>query len=305
VLRTVGSPEQRFAEDYLRVLRALRFAGHFRLHVESETWVALGTAVPRLGGLSAERVREELWKVLGKTRAASITLRLYEESGVLGELYPALAATVDLDIGRGAGRDAWSSALAAVDALPPSRPLLRMAALLHGTGYPAARTRGLRGEWRVTGHETFAGRAAEALMRRLKASNADTDRVVTLVGRQSDLFPPDAPPAGIRRWLVHISPQLVHDFFRLRIALWRADPDEVGGRDLVERWRGAHRVLLAHPPLAVADLAIDGRDLKDLGLRPGPEFGEILRTLLDRVLENPDLNERERLLQAVRELEHA
>jgi tRNA nucleotidyltransferase (CCA-adding enzyme) len=302
VLRTVGAPEQRFAEDYLRVLRALRFAGQLRLHIESETWEALKAAVPKLGVLSAERVREELWKVLTQTRDASIVLRLYEESGVLAALFPELAATVGFDVGRGAGRDAWSIALAAVDALPPARPRMRMAALLHGTGYPSVRTRGLRGEWRVMGHENFAARHADAVMRRLKASNADTERVTALVARQTDLFPPDAPPGGVRRWLLHVGPDLVRDFFRLRIALWRAEPDDVGRRDLVERWRSAHRVLLAHPPLTVGDLAIDGGDLKALGLRPGPLFGEILRTLLDRVVEDPALNERERLLAMAREL---
>src|SRR5690606_1877888 len=96
--------------------------------------------------------------------------------------------------------------------------------LLHGIGYPVARTRGLRGEWRFTGHEAFGARKAEDVMRRLKASNADTDRVVTLVRRQSDLFPPDAPDAVVRRWLLHVPPELVNDLFRLRIALWRADP---------------------------------------------------------------------------------
>jgi tRNA nucleotidyltransferase/poly(A) polymerase len=305
VLRTVGSPEQRFAEDYLRVLRALRFAGQLDLRIEGETWAALRAAVPHLALLSAERVREELVKVLGRTQRASVALRLYEESGVLAALLPELAETVGLDVGRGPGRDAWSLALAAVDALPPSRPLLRLAALLHGTGYPAARTRGLRGEWRVTGHEAFAARRAGALLRRLKASNADTERVTALVARQSDLFPPDAPPPGVRRWLMHMTPELAHDFFRLRIALCRADPGERGGRDLLERWRSAHAVMLQHPALAIADLAIDGRDLKELGLRPGPRFGEILRALLDRVVEDPALNERDRLLRLVRDMEAA
>jgi tRNA nucleotidyltransferase/poly(A) polymerase len=305
VLRTVGAPEERFAEDYLRVLRALRFAGHLRLRIESETWAALQAAVPRLSILSAERIREELFKVLAKTRAASVTLRLYEESGALAALVPELAATVGLDIGRGAGRDAWSIALAAVDALPPSRPLLRLAALLHGTGYPGARSRGLRGEWRVMGHETFAARHAEAVLRRLKTSNADTDRISTLVARQSDLFPPDAPPAGIRRWLLHVTPELMYDLFRLRIALCRADDAGGGGRDLLERWHSAHRVLLQHPVLSIGDLAVDGRDLKALGLPPGPRFGEILRALLERVIDDPSLNERETLMRLVRELEPA
>ena len=295
VLRTVGEPADRFAEDYLRVLRALRFAGHFDLDTEPRTWAALVEVVPRLAALSAERIREELWKVLGKTGPASRTLRLYERSGALMQLYPELAALVGLELDDRA--EAWSRTLSAVDALPPMRTLLRLAALLHGVGLPSARSRDLRGGWRHVGHEKIGARKAVDIMKRLKASNADTERVATLVARQSDLFPPDAPPAGVRRWLRDVSPELVRDLFRLRIALWRAHPVERGHRDLCERWRLAHAALLDHPVLDVSGLAIGGHDLGELGIRPGPRYGEILRALLDRVIEDPSLNERGHLLE--------
>jgi tRNA nucleotidyltransferase (CCA-adding enzyme) len=297
-LRTVGDPAQRFAEDYLRVLRALRFAGQFGLEIDPDAWRALTAAVPRLDVLSAERIREELWKVLGKSRRASVALDLYRTSGALDRLYPELAATVGLDIAAKSGADAWQLALRAVDALPPVRPVLRMAALLHTVGYPAARSRDLRGGWRFTGHETIGARKANEIMHRLKASNAETERVVALVSRQTALFPPDAPPSGIRRWLVHVSPPLVNDLFRLRIAVCRAD--QSSGRDLLERWHLAHRILLQHPPLTVGQLAVSGADLKALGLQPGPRFGEILRALLELVLERPELNSREQLLDHAR-----
>jgi hypothetical protein len=117
---------------------------------------------------------------------------------------------------------------------------------------------------------------------------------------QEALFPPDAPPAGVRRWLAQIGPALVPDLFRLRFALWRARPVAGGAEDLVARWRTARRVLRERPPLSVGDLAIDGGDLKQLGLRPGPRFGAILRALLERVYDDPSLNERERLLEIAR-----
>jgi tRNA nucleotidyltransferase (CCA-adding enzyme) len=140
-------------------------------------------------------------------------------------------------------------------------------------------------------------------MRRLKSSNADTERVSRLVAHQSDLFPPDAPESGIRRWLHDLGADLVHDLFRLRFALARADARRVGEppRDLIERWRRAHAVMLGHPPLAVRDLAVGGDDLKALGIPPGPRYGEILRGLLERVLENPELNTRDALLALVAE----
>ncbi len=100
-----------------------------------------------------------------------------------------------------------------------------------------------------------------------------------------------------------MGPDLVRDLFRLRFALWRGrQVEEGGGRpdDLLARWRMAHGVLLQHPVLDVGGLAIDGGDLRALGLRPGPRFGEILATLTERVIDDPDMNRKETLLEMVR-----
>ncbi len=299
LLRTVGDPTERFAEDYLRVLRAIRFAGRFDLRIDPPTWDALRAAVEHLDVLSAERVRDELWKILTGPAPPSRALRLMAESGVLAKLLPEGAATAEIELADGG--DLWTRTMAAVDAVARTRVLVRMAALLHGIGYPAARTRDLRGGWRYTGHEQWAARRADEIMRRLRSSNADRERVVALVARQSDLFPPDAPPSGIRRWLLRVPPDLVRDLFRLRIALWRAHPTPGGERDLTERWWKAHAVLLEHPPIRVGDLAIGGHDLRELGIEPGPVYGRILDALLHHVIEDPSLNRRDRLLALVRE----
>nr|NIP81148.1 polynucleotide adenylyltransferase [Gemmatimonadota bacterium]NIQ56427.1 polynucleotide adenylyltransferase [Gemmatimonadota bacterium]NIU76616.1 polynucleotide adenylyltransferase [Gammaproteobacteria bacterium]NIX46063.1 polynucleotide adenylyltransferase [Gemmatimonadota bacterium]NIY10384.1 polynucleotide adenylyltransferase [Gemmatimonadota bacterium] len=95
---------------------------------------------------------------------------------------------------------------------------------------------------------------------------------------------------------------LVRDLFRLRFALWRAGAAP-GDRpdDLLERWAMVRRVLRARPPLSTAELAVGGEELKALGLRPGPRFGEILEALLERVTDDPSLNRKDALLQFVRE----
>jgi tRNA nucleotidyltransferase/poly(A) polymerase len=328
VLRTVGRAQERFAEDYLRVLRALRFAGHFRLRIDPDTWSALTRATAELPLLSAERVREELLKVLSKSRCASTAFSLYAASGVLKVLYPELERLVEMATEQGdavsAGSpggpapptaappaappdDAWALTLRAVDVIPPSRPLLRLAALLHAAGMPAARTRDLRGGWRYTGHEQAGARIAQELLRRLKASNAEIGRVGRLVRHQSDLFPPDARSPVVRRWMVAIGRDLLDDLWRLRFALARArDPASAAlPPDLLERWRMARFVRRQHPPLSVGELDIDGGDLKELGLRPGPRFGEVLRELLERVLDDPELNSREKLLELARGIVNA
>ena len=300
VLRTVGEPAERFAEDYLRILRALRFAGHFVLRIDEPTWVALVAATPHLANLSAERVREELWKIFTKTRHASAALKLYSSSGALAVIMPELVPLRELYLHGDETLDAWQESLAAVDSLPMTRPLLRMTALLHKAGMPSARTADLRGGTRFTGHEPIGARKTAEILRRLKLSNAEIERATELVEKQSLLPPPDAPPNGLRRWLVHITPELVRDLFRLRFAIWRARPEAGGDRELAERWRKIHALMLTHPVIETGGLAIDGQDLKRLGLEPGPQFGEILRALLDRVIDQPELNTKESLLAIVR-----
>jgi tRNA nucleotidyltransferase (CCA-adding enzyme) len=298
VLRTVGDPERRFAEDYLRVLRALRFAGHFGLRIDDDTRRALTDAVTHLDILSPERIREEIVKVLSKTRLASDTLELYADTGVLARLLPELEATRGLEVHD--GTDAWQLAIRSVDAVPRTRLRLRLASLLHTVGYPLAKARDLRGGFRYTGNERMGARAAEAILNRLRSSNAETARVVAIVAHQSDLFPPDAPDAAVRRWLADVGPDLVNDLFRLRIARQRAAPIERAQDDIIERWRIAHRIIHEDPALTVDRLAIDGNDLRDAGLEPGPRFGEILRDLLLRVIDDPVLNDRATLLDIVR-----
>lgn len=257
-LRTVGEPRERFAEDYLRILRALRFAGRFGLEVDPATWDAMVAGVSSLPSLSAERVRDELLKVLDADPRPSTALGLYVRSGATAVLYPELERVRDAE--------AWGAALATVDHLPPGRPLLRLAALLT----PLSR------------------REAAQLLVRLRLSNADTDRVAHVAGA-GPLPGCAASDAELRRWLSRTGPAHLPPVARLELATARATPAGDPG-EVVGVWRRLRGVARARPPLDVGDLAIGGRDLIGLGLRPGPRFKEILRTLLDQVLEAPERN---------------
>ncbi|HEV2146652.1 MAG TPA: CCA tRNA nucleotidyltransferase, partial [Longimicrobiaceae bacterium] len=187
-LRTVGEPAERFREDRLRVLRALRFAGRFGLQVDPATWEAARATAPHLPDLSPERVREELFKLLREVHRPSDSLRLYAESGALAELYPELARCVGApDAG---GEDVWTHLLRTADALPRSRPLLRLAALLHDVGKPRVDP---GGDLAYAGHAGAGAAAARDLLRRLRCSNAEIDTVTHLVAQHADLPAADAP----------------------------------------------------------------------------------------------------------------
>jgi tRNA nucleotidyltransferase (CCA-adding enzyme) len=288
VLRTVGDAAARFAEDRLRVLRALRFAGRFDLGIEPSTWGDLVASADKLGNLSPERIREELYKVLAGQERPSASLRLYERSGVLAALYPELQACVGVPAGDAA--DLWGRQMAAADAVPRSRPILRLAALLHGVGQRQAPH---------AEEDAVAAAAVWRLMRRLRASNADANRVAHLVAQQATLPDPDATDAELRRWVRRVGEDFYRDLFRLRIAICRAAAEPDAGRLLLAVIRRVRTLLRERPVLAIGDLAIGGAELRAAGIPPGPLYGEILRDLLERVTDDPGLNTRERLVEIV------
>ena len=290
ILRTVGVPEERFAEDFLRVLRALRFAGQFGFTIEPDTWQALCDAVPRLDELSAERVQEELLKVLSQAESPSIALGLYGRSGALAKLYPELVeATGD------SAQTSLDYVLCACDAVPRSRPWVRLATLvspLAVEGSADART---------------ARAAVEGLLGRLKCSNALTKRVSRLVANRT-LGLPSEEPTDIRRWLNRTDAALFPDLARIWLAEARAGlapgsaSESEGPADVIGRIAAIRGVLRTKPPLVVADLALNGEHLQAMGLTPGPAFGELLERLLEHVLEHPEANTRPGLEALVRGL---
>ena len=282
ILRTVGDPAERFAEDLLRVLRALRFAGQFGLTIEGGTWRGLLTAVPKLSQLSAERIQEEIMKVLSQGASPSVALGLYAESGVFGELYP------ELDLGH-----PIDPTLSACDAVPRTRPLVRLSLLFAlawtSEGQAEIDEQDMTPEAEVAARDARR-RAIERLMERLRFSNAHTKRVATVA---ASLFP--APlseePAALRRWLNRVGPEHFADIARAWLAGARG-LEKSEKADVIRRVSSLRAILREGSPLTIADLALDGSDLKDLGLPPGPQFGEILRFLLEEVLDRPEVNNR-------------
>jgi tRNA nucleotidyltransferase (CCA-adding enzyme) len=273
VLRTVGEPTERFREDYLRILRAIRFAGLFSLEIESSTWTALREMTPHLRKLSAERIRDELLKVLDADAAPARALDLYADSGGLGVLYPELEALR----GRtgGEGIDLWTLAVTTAAELPSGRALMRLAALL----------------------KDVPREAAAALLVRLRLSNAQIDETAYRAAAPR-LPTPGAEPSAFRRWLSETGARRLSAVARLDLARSLAER-RLGYGDrvlaVVSSWHAAKKVLAEAPPLSVGDLRLDGRGLITLGLAPGPHFGRILEALLDWVLEDPSRNQRDLL----------
>lgn len=270
VLRTVGVAADRFREDYLRILRALRFAGRFELEIEASTWDAARSSAGHLPKLSPERIREELLKVLGQDPRPTRSFELYAGSGALRVLYP------ELDDLRARDPDSWSRAIAVVERLPAHRQDLRLAALLR----------------------PLAPEVVAAILVRLRLSNAMIDDVSCLAGAEP-IPDPSASDADVRRWLSRHGAGRLNAIARLDLAAGRVADGGERSRSVVSAWRRARAIRRQAPPLEISDLAIDGRDLIALGMKPGPLFGEILDELLEWVLDDPARNEPELLEEKV------
>jgi tRNA nucleotidyltransferase (CCA-adding enzyme) len=302
VIRTVGDPQERFSEDYLRVLRGLRFSGRFRFLIENSTWRALVASTEHLGILSPERVREELMKVVSGDPRPSGTLSLYGVSGVLRVLYPEVAAVKGC-LRRDRAEDLWTHTLLLMDALPQRRPLLRLAAFFRGVGAPECDPGTGAGEGTGVDPALRGRDRTAALMIRLRFSNAEIRAVTELIRIGLDAPEGLQDPAGIRRWLHRADPGQLPSLARIWSATARLDHLRWGVEEgplvgLLRRLRATSR---SGVPLRSEDLALDGRDLISLGLKPGPHFREILQALMERVLEDPQLNRPELLREVVLE----
>ena len=288
ILKTVGLATERFSEDYLRVLRALRFAGQFDLEIEVETWDALLSAVPQLHKLSSERIQEEIVKVLSKAEFPSKTLNYYAVSGVITKLYPEFC---DAEGSFDPQKFSFSRSVLFCDWIAPCRPLLRLALLLTSVG-PDERT-----------DADTAKCLVENLMQRLRFSNTDTKRTARLVWSFL-LDPPVANGQDCRVWLNRVGPDLFNDICRMWIAAARVNQgDRVNEvENTLYLIRFIRKLLKDKPPLTLRGLAVDGNDLQKLGVPPGPSIGRILEELLVTVLKSPELNTHAGLMEIVKEM---
>jgi putative nucleotidyltransferase with HDIG domain len=304
LLRAVGEPADRFREDALRPLRVARLAAVLEMDIEPETREALGAVRDRAPQLAAERVREELEKMLRAPRP-SVGLEVLREARLLELWLPELAACRGVPQNRYHAYDVYFHSLYSCDAARPEKPEVRWAALLHDIGKPGTRAE-RDGEGTFHGHEELGARLAAERLDALRFPHAARDRIVHLIREHMFDYREQWSDAAVRRFARRVGPDSIADLFDLRMAdslgngLKRPDTAR-----LAALARRVDRMLASDQALDVTDLAVDGRDvMRVLGLPSGPEVGRVLDGLLEEVLEDPSLNTAERLgarLAALRE----
>lgn len=301
LIRAIGLADERFREDGLRLMRACRFAAQLGFSVEAKTLEAMGRCRDAILPVSAERVREEIEKIL-RQDAPSVGIELMRVSGILALVLPELARCVGVAQRGQHCFDVYGHSTASCDAAPRDNPQVRMAALLHDIGKPEVATRGENGEWTFHRHEEVSAWMAEEIMRRLKFPNATIAAVRHLVLSHMFHYTPDWTDAAVRRFVARVGEERLHDVLSLR----RADQigtcqDHQVSASLVELERRVERLRDSTAAFTIRDLAVDGRAIMaELGLPPGPTVGIILGELLESVLDDPALNSRELLLGIAR-----
>ncbi len=292
LLRAVGNPAQRFGEDALRMIRAVRLATTLGFAIEPRTLAGIETQAELVRHLSGERIAAELAKILAAPQP-SLGLRPLAATGLLERIAPELAAQRGVPQNKVPSEDLWDHTVRSVDAAPVDRPVVRLAALVHDIGKPSTFA-----EDRFVGHETVGAVLAGELLDRLRFPRSTTERVVHLVRQHMFAYEPSWGDSAVRRFMAKIGDQRVRDeLFELRRAdnLGSGLPADAGGLDEL-RARIAEQVA-ADVALDRGDLAIDGDDLiAELGATPGPRLGAVLERLLDAVVEDPSLNDRPTLL---------
>jgi len=281
VIRAIGDPALRFAEDHLRVLRAVRFAAQLDFAIEPATLAAVRALAPKLREISAERVRDELLKLFRAPHAGR-GLRLLRETDVLTVVLPEIAATIGCEQPPEfhPEGDVFNHVCQALDALPEGAPdSLAWSALLHDVAKPVTATRNpATGRIQFLGHEVVGAEMAEAILRRLRFPAKQIAEIVTAVRHHMQFKDvPKMRQSTVRR-------MMLRETFPLELELHRLDRLGSAGRlEVYDQLVKARGELSARPEL-VSPL-LTGDDLIALGVARGPRIGELLDAVRDLQLE--------------------
>lgn len=307
IIRCVGDPEERFFEDALRILRAVRFSAQLDFSIEANTLEAIKNKVELLRNISSERIRIELMKLLVSDHPERI--RLLYETGITAVVLPEFDKTMTTNqinkyhiysVGEHIIRSVMEVAgpLADKEFTSKERGILRWTMLLHDIEKPSTITFGEDKQNHFHGHQDKGAATAKRILKRLKFDNDTLDSVVHLVRWHDYRFV--LTPTGMRKAINKIGKEYMELLFEVNRSDNSAkNPDIIGPKlEKLEHARKLYQEIVREDQcVSLKDLDINGSDLIEAGYKQGKELGELLDWLLDRVIEDPSLNNKELLLQ--------
>jgi poly(A) polymerase/tRNA nucleotidyltransferase (CCA-adding enzyme) len=315
ILRAVGDPGERFREDALRLMRAVRFHAQLGFEIEADTFAALKEEAGLLGHVASERIRDELTKMLSTTRAA-LGIEIMRKAALLQYVLPELLEGVGCEQNMHHIYDVYTHNLKALEYAANKKYsfVVCLASLLHDVGKPATRAwkddsrgakvrDGKKGDWTFYGHQVVGAKMARKMLQRLHFSNEIIDRVYMLVYEHMFVYDPEVVTlAGVRRLLARVGPDNMDALIQVREA------DRIGsGVPKAQPYRLRYLLAMIEKvktdPISAKMLKVNGEDLmKSLKVPAGRLIGQIIAVLLEEVLEDPARNERGQLLQRATEL---
>ncbi|MDR2156257.1 MAG: HD domain-containing protein [Clostridiales Family XIII bacterium] len=298
VIRTVGSPDERFGEDDLRILRALRFASTLGFRIDDRLSAGIHGNRNLLTRIAAERIAAELMKLLPGVRIFEI---LMEYADVFAVFIPEITPATGFDQRNPHhAYDVWEHTAVAISQATED-PIVRLALLFHDLGKPASFLVGEDGVGHFYGHEARGAAIAHHRLRKLRFDKDTVETVTALIKWHDAVIAPNR----LLKWLSRLSPERL----RLLFAVKRADGlahtemfQDARVRETETLERALDRILEEKTCYTLKDLAVNGKDLIDLGVPKGPRIGDILHALLDDVTEGKRPNERGALLSAAARL---
>lgn len=296
-IRTVGNPVDRFSEDGLRSIRACRFAAKLEFQIDKKTFAAISETLAVTKKVAPERIHDELVKMLAADKP-SIGFELMRKSGLLKLIMPELEACYGVEQPKKFHKyDVYWHNLHSCDVAPKGNVVLRLAALLHDIEKP-----GCKVDFTFYNHDKIGSKTAEAILKRLKFSNLEIKKVTNLISHHMFNYTSDWSDAAVRRFIRRIGGlENVADLFALRNADTKAMEREIDSDYLKELQKRIDKIIEEEHALSVADLKVNGEDvMKELKIKPGPKVGQVLHALLEKVLDDPKLNQREILLELIR-----
>ncbi len=305
LIRAVGDGNERFDEDALRMMRAIRFSVTLGFAIEEKTFLAIQKNAENLKHISPERIRDEFAKIiLSPTPARGI--ELLQETGVLKIILPEIESGIGVTQSHhhyyGPYNTVYKHLVASLEKCPSKKLEVRLAALLHDVGKPKAK-RGEGENATFYNHEYIGERMTKNILERLRFSRRVIDKVALLVRNHMFYYNVDeVGESGVRRVVQKVGLENILDLIDVRIA------DRLGsGVPKAVPYKLRHFQFMVEKvssdPISVKQLKLNGNDLmKELGVEPGPKIGAILAVLLSKVIDDPTLNEKEKLIELAKEL---
>ena len=293
----MGDPNERFSEDALRMMRAVRIATELNFKIEEKTLSAIKKNKKLIHKISKERIKDELIKILASEHPYE-GIALFREAGLSKEILPELEKTFGVEQkspGRHHIYDVGTHSMLSLKSCPSTDPIVRFATLIHDIGKPQTHKLLKNGTITFYNHEIVSARIAKSIASRLRFSNKQSEKLWRLVRYHQFTVDEKQTDSAIRRFIRKVGLEYVPDMLDLRVG------DRLGGGARETSWRledfKKRLVEVQKQPFTVRDLKISGTDvMKELNLKPGPKVGELLEKLFDEVVEKKLENEKMVLL---------